>query len=254
MATENNLETIGTLLKEGRKFKNLSLEKLSELTKIKLSNLEALEEDRFDQIAAPTYAKGFLKIVAKTLDLSDAELAKMYDARYPQKSKQVIFISENRTAHKPKPWRPKKKIIWFAVVGLGAFAVLLLIVGRSKNVPDEKNAAPAASVTEPVVSAKRALLANAGAAPLQPKAVPALSVKIKAQADVWIRVLTDGKLVFESNIPKNKEEEWAAREKLNIRIARPTDVAVSVNGKELDLSLLKKPVNLVVTQTEVKIE
>ena len=82
---ENNT-TIGTLLKEQRQKKNISLEEVAQKTKINLNILKALEEDDFNNLPNKTYVKGFVKNYAKTIgvDINEASsaLENTYSVKY----------------------------------------------------------------------------------------------------------------------------------------------------------------------------
>lgn len=252
-AVETASQTLGSILREARASRQWSLEKLSECTKIKISNLEWMEEDRFDRIAAPTYARGFLKIVAHTLELNETELIKMYEERYPQKSKQVIFFAENQAARKPRTW-PWKKSVWGATAAAAGLAVLagISIWNRTAIEPAPK-VEPAPTQTQASLVREVQLLATVGAT-MQPVLAPPLSFTVRAQNDVWVKVLSDGKLIFENTLRKDEEERWQAQEKFQVRIGRPADIQILINGKPFDLRKEKKPVNLWVTRDEVKID
>lgn len=269
IGVENNLDTLGNLIKEARKARNLTVEKLSELTKIKLANLEAMEEDRFEQIAAPTYAKGFLKIVARALDLNEAELLKLYEQRYPQKPKQVIFITENPTARKPRPKKGNRKIVYSLAV-LSAFLIGGFWIASSDNpetkpaektetaapktapeTPAQETAAETSKTAKPEPTAAKPEESSVPAAAAVP-ADPAVRVEIEALSDVWVKVIADEKLIFENTVRQNEKEEWTAQQKVALRVGRPTDVVLRVNGKPVDLKRQKKPVNLLITPDEVK--
>lgn len=75
-------DSLGSQLKEAREAQNLSIQELHEITKIKVDHLIAMEEDRFEGIAAPVYAKGFLKICAETLNLNAQSLIDQYNELY----------------------------------------------------------------------------------------------------------------------------------------------------------------------------
>ena len=70
---------LSAFLKEKRQSKNLSLEKLSDITKIQLFNLEALENGQFEKLPAAVYRGGIFKRLAKFLDIDEKEIAGMYD-------------------------------------------------------------------------------------------------------------------------------------------------------------------------------
>ncbi|MCP4727408.1 MAG: helix-turn-helix domain-containing protein [bacterium] len=65
---------LGSELRKARKEKQLTLEELSQKTRINLEYLEALEKDRFDFLNSP-YVLAFLKTYSKTLGLDPEEIA-----------------------------------------------------------------------------------------------------------------------------------------------------------------------------------
>ena len=79
---KNKDETIKSaladFLKEKRKEKNLSLERLSELTKIQVYYLTALEAGKFDKLPPAVYRTGIFKRLSKFLDLDENEIIEMY--------------------------------------------------------------------------------------------------------------------------------------------------------------------------------
>lgn len=89
MTEEVNIQTLGAQLKEAREAKNLSLQELHILTKIKESYLEAMEADQLGELPASVYAKGFLKICAEVLDLNGENLLTQYRRVYPEKENKV---------------------------------------------------------------------------------------------------------------------------------------------------------------------
>lgn len=65
-------------LKEKRQGKNISLEKLSEITKIQLYHLEALEAGHFEKLPPSVYRAGIFKRLAKFLDVDETEFMEVY--------------------------------------------------------------------------------------------------------------------------------------------------------------------------------
>jgi cytoskeleton protein RodZ len=66
--------TVGQSLRDARERKGLTLSEAAAQTKIKLSQLEAMERDDFSSMAAPLYVKGFVRLYAKVLGLDPAPL------------------------------------------------------------------------------------------------------------------------------------------------------------------------------------
>ena len=54
------LEGIGPILKRVREEKNISLEEISEATKIRVKYLQAIENEQFELLPGAVYAKGFV--------------------------------------------------------------------------------------------------------------------------------------------------------------------------------------------------
>ena len=67
-------ETIGQQLKSAREARNLSLEKVTQVTHIKERLLEAMEADDFESLPSPVQARAFLRLYAGFLGLSLDEM------------------------------------------------------------------------------------------------------------------------------------------------------------------------------------
>ena len=80
------MESVGKYLKAERESQNLSLQEVSESTKIRELLLRALEEDRYDLISSPVYVKGFLDAYARYLGLDSNEIILKYQENYEKKT------------------------------------------------------------------------------------------------------------------------------------------------------------------------
>lgn len=72
----------GPTLKKLRQLHGISLEELSERTKIRRAYLEYLEEEKFQFLPAAVYVKGFISIVAGILGVPPQRAAEDYMTRY----------------------------------------------------------------------------------------------------------------------------------------------------------------------------
>jgi transcriptional regulator with XRE-family HTH domain len=72
------MQTLGQKLKAKRAEKKITTSEAARLTRIKIQHIEALEQDDFSSIAAPAYAKGFLRIYCELLGLDPAPLIEEY--------------------------------------------------------------------------------------------------------------------------------------------------------------------------------
>lgn len=69
---------IGSHLREARESQNLTLAQVEEATRIRHALLEALEEERFDDLPGDVYARGFIRNYGRYLGLDTAELLRDY--------------------------------------------------------------------------------------------------------------------------------------------------------------------------------
>jgi len=120
-------KTLSEFLKEKRQSKNLSLEKLSDITKIQIFNLEALENGQFEKLPPLVYREGIFKRLAKFLDIDEKEIIEMYN-----NETQVVETPadhSNITDSKKENFRfvltPRKLIVTFsAILLVSLFAYL----------------------------------------------------------------------------------------------------------------------------------
>ena len=82
IALENVESITGEELKKFRTMLNISLEELSERTKIRKTYLQYLEEEDYEFLPAPVYIKGFVSIIADCLGLPAKRAAEDYMKQY----------------------------------------------------------------------------------------------------------------------------------------------------------------------------
>lgn len=94
---------IGDLLRQKREEHNLTIEQLSEETKIQKRYLKALEEEKFGELPGEVHVKGFMRNYCKAVGLNPDEIVAIYKAQKgetiahkevvePEKASNKIFI------------------------------------------------------------------------------------------------------------------------------------------------------------------
>src|SRR5215212_9772661 len=68
----------GDWLRRQREMREISLRDIADRTKISLRYLQAMEDDRFDLLPAPIFAKGFLREYARYVGLNPDEVVNHY--------------------------------------------------------------------------------------------------------------------------------------------------------------------------------
>jgi hypothetical protein len=75
-------EFAGGFLKKVREYRAITMDELSEFTKISKSYLNCLENEEYDSLPASAYVRGFVLQVAKSLKLPHDKAAAGYMKRY----------------------------------------------------------------------------------------------------------------------------------------------------------------------------
>ena len=71
-------ESFGTWLRRQREVREIDLREIADSSKVSMSYLRALEEDRFEVLPAPVFAKGFLRQYARYVGLDPEEVVNFY--------------------------------------------------------------------------------------------------------------------------------------------------------------------------------
>lgn len=74
-------EYTGPLLRKARESQGIELSEIATSTKITVGHLAALEEERYDELPAEVYVRGFIQQLARQLKLDPAQVAKTYMRR-----------------------------------------------------------------------------------------------------------------------------------------------------------------------------
>lgn len=114
------MKTIGTFLKSARVEKTISIEELEERTHIRVSFLQALEEDRWDGLPEYPVVQGFVKSVAAALGANREQAIALLRRDYPQKK---LMINPKPDIANKSSFMGQKLVFFFLSL------VVFLIVG-----------------------------------------------------------------------------------------------------------------------------
>jgi cytoskeletal protein RodZ len=125
------MEGLGKKLKEARLARNLTLDEAGRLTKIRPGRLEEIENEDFSQFASLAYAKGFLLIYGKFLEVDVSPYLEAFETSEHVTVDGYAYLQD---APEPMPSRPvvvrrprssgDRGSLWPFVIG-----VLVLVIG-----------------------------------------------------------------------------------------------------------------------------
>ena len=157
-ATETPRASFGSWLRHQREARSVSMREIADNSKISLRYLEALEQDRFDVLPAPVFARGFLREYARVVGLNPDEVVNLY----------LVAIEERAEGHRrlerPKPARPESSrsapsslgyglLLGLAVVlFVGIAALLSFLAERRRAAPVDSRLVAPATMTAPTAA------------------------------------------------------------------------------------------------------
>jgi cytoskeleton protein RodZ len=256
----------GDRLRREREMRGITLDEITESTKVSRRHLEALEGEHFDQLPGGVFNKGFVRAYARFLGIDEDQAVADYSA-----ASNELPEPENKfplDIHaKPDPdLNPKRSYLplVFAVAALVGVLVGYAFWAKSKPHPAEtvetiQQTSPAASDTPAKASTPAAAPSASTAAPEpKPRAVehtaattpanpqqqaPAaaaadkpektFSVSVKAREDSWVSIVADGKSVMQRVLSADKHKKIKAGKTLVLRTGNAGGIEVSFNGKPL---------------------
>jgi cytoskeleton protein RodZ len=250
----------GDRLRREREMRGITLDEITESTKISRRHLEALESEHFDQLPGGVFNKGFVRAYARFLGLDEDQAVADYSAASNEQpepeDKFPLEIHEEpkRDLNSRRSYLP----LAFAVAALVGVLVGYAFWLKSRPHANESatgNSQPAptaAATTEPPAktpaptpateSAPPAKEPTTATSPSQPtqtvvekpgKPERVFVVQVKAKEDSWVSIVADGKSVMERVLSADKKKKIKAGKTLVLRTGNAGGIEVSFNGVSL---------------------
>jgi cytoskeleton protein RodZ len=228
---------IGRSLREARTRRGLDLPQIERDTHIRGKYIVALEDEEFDALPGPAYAKGFLRTYADYLDLDSQQFIDEYNSRFTDEEHlgppQLVKIRRRR--------RPGA---WLVAVPIAAALVALIGWQVSRGGGHRAAHTPTSTRQDTTSVSTETITRAVNAAPTR-----ARLVLTAARGRCWLmvrRVSATGPLVYESTVEQGQTVRFTAGT-LWIRIGAPWNVDATLAGKALQLPSAIG--NLIVTPT-----
>jgi cytoskeletal protein RodZ len=119
------IKTVGEILRSHRQQQSLSLEEFSKMTRIRLENLEALENDQFDKLPSAVFVKGYIKTYSTIFGFDYQPVLALLRRDFKESAVGKLVPREfiKPMLKKRRTWAP------ITVVFLGLAIVFLTLVG-----------------------------------------------------------------------------------------------------------------------------
>jgi cytoskeleton protein RodZ len=187
---------IGETLRKARTRQGIELSEVERATKIRVKFLRAMEEDRWEALPAPAYARGFLSTYAGYLGLDEESLLDAYRRAAPGSDRvEPIPPSVLRSGSLTRRHSLRRPaIVLTGVTGLVVLAVVLATsIGGSEGGDaehrEEASAVPATGTTER--ETEGATASGAGTTEGSLGIGTEVSLELRSTGTVWVCVVDD---------------------------------------------------------------
>ena len=268
-----SMATFGENLRREREMRGVSLEEISNATKIRVRALHALETDEFDKLPGGIFTRSFIRAYSKYLGLDEEAVMAEFQLVAP-----AAHQTDLRRMSQQRPPRPQEGsrttlvALLIAVLMLGGGYALYRYTQRTAKLPPStvqpvQPPAPAASSplqpaqpagspgnTEvPAVSAA----SPGGPSPVNPTTQSALPhppehsapvltpttstgvesglvLQVAATERAWVAVEADGKPVAQRVMDPNEIQTFRAKSSFDVITGNAEGIILTLNGKTLD--------------------
>jgi cytoskeleton protein RodZ len=232
MKSDNESLSFGQYLQAIRLEKKISLEKVSEETRIGLGILKLIEKEDHEKLPAEVFVKGFLRAYARAIGADGEEAVQRYQSRL-KVAHQLPGIEADSDDFASKPWwRLSSVLVVFAAViflsiyGLSFFQTSLL---GGESVKEQK-----LEEKQPRVEPQSQKELNSDAEPAK-AAQEKLLLAVTAQENTWLKIIIDNGDPIEYNLGSGDQLELEASFGFNLLIGNATGVKLTLNDKPIEI-------------------
>jgi len=252
----------GDRLRREREMRGITLDEITESTKISRRHLEALEGEHFDQLPGGVFNKGFVRAYARFLGIDEDQAVADYSAASNEKPEPEDKFPLEIHEEPDRDLNPRRSNLPMAFAVAALVGVLVGYGFWMKSRPHSTEiaeaprppastparneapsapslssqvptAAPAAPVEHAAVTDPPKQQQSEPEAPAKEAAEKSFVIQVKAKEDSWVSIVADGKSVMQRVLPADKKKKIKAGKILILRTGNAGGIEVSFNGRSL---------------------
>ena len=228
---QEQLYSLGNMLKQARLQRGLSLEAIEKRTLIRQMLLAALEDGNISELPEPIYIRALLRRYGNALGLDGETLASQFFTR--------PVVNPPRSSWKDSPaaqLRPLHLYGAYVLLIMGAVSALSGFLQRSA--PDMT----AQPILDPV-AIEQLMPKQTEQVATAPKPVEEVKPKVQEKpvevnlvltGQSWVRVVADGSTEFEDILEQGEKRSWAADQSITVRVGNAGGVMYSYNQSKAE--------------------
>ncbi len=228
---------VGELLRRERVSKQLTLDDISQATKISPKFLKAIEAEDFESLPGLIFTRNFVAQYATFLKID------------PQPLLALIPRVDLESAPMPQPpdwpcrgsWNPRwnsalASLAWAFLAGGAAVAAYVHFNRPTTHMVGTVQAAPRQTprVSPPHSDSVPAVASSAADVKADIPTEHPVQVLVVAREESWVQAVADGKSVFAGILKAGETRAITADEQVSLRTGNAGGIDISLNGKPLD--------------------
>jgi cytoskeletal protein RodZ len=231
------MASLSERLKRERELRGISLQQISEETRIGVRFLEALEEDRLDVIPGEFYRRSYLRAYTRYLGLDEDRALNVYDFSRKDRSPQMAANDESQAEAQAAPLPSWAK--WAGAVLVLALPVFLIL--RSMPAPTMESEPLAAAPTHPVpppaesptspVEGSATFELSSPFASESPRDSGKLRLVLSVEESCWLEIAADGEVVISGLKDQGFQQEVTALRELRLWLGNAGGVKLLLNDR-----------------------
>lgn len=224
-------QSIGAMLTAARQSSGLTVEQLSQVTRIREAIIKAVERDEFADTGGDFYIRGHIKTIAAAVGLDPEAVVHRYDQQNGGAPKPVrasaVFQTDRMLKMSERRGPGWTAALAVALTVVVVFGVVKVLGGASDQVRTAGAERPAASVppNSPFTEAPPPV-AMAG------KNTVVVAVEAKRRAHMTVRD-AEGHQLFDGSLKAGGSATWRAKRRIDFEVHDAGAVSLQVNGKKL---------------------
>ncbi|HXA79479.1 MAG TPA: RodZ domain-containing protein [Candidatus Acidoferrales bacterium] len=243
----------GEHLRREREMRGVSLDEISAATRISTRFLEAIEKDQWDQLPGGVFNRGFIRSIARFLGLDEDSLVAEY--ALGTASDVHVHVTTQRARQMPRNWRPAVAAVFaialFAVAGVTGYHRY----GSGLGAWLHASFLTAGGGARAGVSSGQSVAPGPGISSGLPAGDPAagLALRIHAGKPAKVRIIADGKVVFDGPVRPNDWRQFGARDTFEITSSESGALSLELNGQTVPpMGTSGQPGSVTLTRNDLK--
>lgn len=235
---QQQLTEIGTHLQQMRVAHNISLDTVSQQTRISQRLLKAIEGGDGAELPEAFYIQALVKKYAQTLGVQDVNFTVESDnsatvtSTAHQHRRQYWFNFQLRSLHL---YLLYILLVIVSVTGITTLVERPIVINQaSGNNPETPILSSASQESKTTAQANQSKAAPQliSQSISSSNTAETVSVGIDLQERCWLKVMVDGEVAFEGILPEGTQRQWSGKKEVTVRAGNAGGVVISFNNQQ----------------------